>query len=265
MTLYVYPRIDELHARRLIDELAGSTPADIHMRLAGQADLSHPIATYYTTGTRVPALRLAAVRREVVAVATGAGFPQGHDNRLRPISEFDHRCAGILYRTMQILPADAAATGVWSFLSLVVLPDVVIWRYPNRAPVRLTGHPRRNALRRLWWRAHILGDGPDDPPAVLGEDQLVAIMERPTIGGDRRIARALCCAYLVTSTQRPSLPPMRLMREAAKRLTRLTPFLAVGALPDAALQALLAEVLDSAAAALTSTAADDDTAWESMS
>jgi hypothetical protein len=148
---------------------------------------------------------------------------------------------------MDIVPADAAASGVWSFLSLVVLPDVVIWRYPKRSPDRLLGHPRRNALRRLWWRAHVLGAGPQDPPAHLGED---AIMERTTLGGDPRVARSLCQAYFHVVSRDSDLPPMRLMREATKRLIRLTPFMALGALADDALERLMIEVVGEAAVAI---------------
>ena len=38
----------------------------------------------------------------------------------------------------------------------------------------------------MWWRAEVLG--PDVDLAKLGEDELVNIMERPTLFSDRRLA-----------------------------------------------------------------------------
>ena len=87
--------------------------------------------------------------------ATGeAGWPTPMTRLGGP--QFDRQLAAELHRQMHILPADAAVEDVWSFLSLVLLPDVACWRFPDRSEERLRGH-FRNVFRRLWWRAYILG------------------------------------------------------------------------------------------------------------
>ena len=137
----------------------------------------------------------------------------------------------LLYRKMQIVPADAASEGVWSFLTLIVLPDVAVWRFPQRTPERLIGRPR-NVFRRYWWRARSLGANPGDPTPELGEDQLVQIMERPSICGNRRLARTFARAVIEAATSSPGVGLEPLMRDTAKRLVRLTPFVCFEALSD---------------------------------
>jgi hypothetical protein len=82
--------------------------------------------------------------------------------------------------------------GVWSFLRLVLLPEIGPWRSFDRAQDRLLGHPR-NVFRPSWWRAHVLGAGLDAVPEgqPLGEDELVQIMERPTLAANPAVARAV--------------------------------------------------------------------------
>ena len=144
---------------------------------------------------------------------------------------------------MQIVPADAADEGVWSFLSLVLLPDIALWRYPNPGGKgdyeRIIGRPR-NVFRRLWWRAFALG------PAIsakLLEDEAVAIMERPTLGGNPRIAAALAESHLRAVKANPSVSRTELMRQVTKRLRRLSVIVTLAALKDDALKAVMAEVI----------------------
>ena len=156
----------------------------------------------------------------------------------------------LLYRKMRIAPADAANGDVWSFLALVLLPDIAFWRFPNPPDVRLLGRPR-NVLRRYWWRAHVLGAEDGGLAARLGEDQHVQIEERrAAIGGNPPLARALAGTVLAFSEESPEIDLEGLMREAAKRLVRLTPFVCFEALPEATLTAQMREIVKGAAAVL---------------
>jgi hypothetical protein len=136
-----------------------------------------------------------------------------------------------------------------AFLALVLLPDTAVWRYQDRHHERLMGG-HRNVLQRLWLRAEILGTGPSDPAARLGEDQVVAIMERPdSLGRDPRVARALAVAILDHLERKPG-SGMMLMRNAAKRASRLSAWLLLGALDDVALQSLMTQQVEDAAASM---------------
>ncbi len=151
---------------------------------------------------------------------------------------------------MQITPADAAQEGVWSFLSLVLLPDVAFWRWPNAKGAadyeRLIGRPR-NVFRRLWWRAYCLGEAAS---ALVFEDEAAAIMERTAIGGDVRLARMLAENHLRITADDPSIPRTELLRQVAKRVRRLSVIRTFAALSDQELSLLVQQTAGEALSAL---------------
>jgi hypothetical protein len=246
--MLVYPRLPTDRALELLEDLQGLPLEDLRLR----SRLKHSEAVFYTAGSAASETKLKELRDRVRAVTDELGFPTPGGRRGEGAAlAFDQRLPGLLHQMMDIVPADAAAEGVWSFISLVLLPDAAAWRYPDMHPDRLTGH-YRNVFRRLWWRAEVLGAGPRDAPARLGEDQLVAVMERPTIGGDRRLARSFCRAVLSKLEIQPAGRGMMLMRESAKRLIRFTPFIAMGALEQETLDQLMGEIVSRAAQAVES-------------
>lgn len=113
------------------------------------------------------------------------------DHSMRAKLEVDKQ----LTRQIQsLLPMDrlqASEKGVWSSLSTRALPDLAHWRFPNDSnqPLfeRYVGH-ERNILQRLWWRSELLGP---DLACLLQEDDLIQMFERPTIGTNPVILRAI--------------------------------------------------------------------------
>jgi hypothetical protein len=239
----LYPRLGREWGRALVSAHAGIEPGAL--RAFGRLD--HPDAAPAATGGTPASLdRLATVQRAVREVADGAGFPsplvRGREQT------FDRPCGGALYRSMDIVPADAAAEDVWTFLTLVVVPEIGPWRFPDRSEERILGRPR-NVLRRLWWRAWALGPDLDSAPegcSPLGEDEFVGIMERPSLGGDPRIARAVRDAIW---RMEPALGGAA-RSDAARQLTRQfrasMSYVCVEALSDAELAALVDEAAASA-------------------
>ena len=97
-------------------------------------------------------------------------------------------------------PHEASQDEVWSYLTCCWLLDVAFWRFGADASIdRFIGHLNRNTFRRMWWRAEVLG--PDVDLAQLGEDELVNIMERPTLFSDRRLARTIALELLSRVTE----------------------------------------------------------------
>ncbi|MGH7553509.1 MAG: DUF6339 family protein [Longimicrobiales bacterium] len=135
---------------------------------------------------------------------------------------------------------------MWTFLACQVLPDVAAWRFPDRHEERLLGTPR-NTFRRLWWRAYILDGSRSTSDSTLvvdelGEDEVVQVMERPSLAGNPRLARHMCLVFLELAARTPQVSRMELMRDTAKRLIRLTPFIALDALDDDVLAGILHSV-----------------------
>lgn len=114
-------------------------------------------------------------------------------------AEFDAALGRSLHQHLNIVPADAAHEGTWSFLTLVVFPDIAALRFPDFHRDRFIGS-LRNALRRTWQRYDILGDLRTEG-RPLGEDELVGITERTAVVRNRRLARAL--AIRVQRDNRP--------------------------------------------------------------
>ena len=247
--MYVYPRLSRGDARVRLGELGAAT---VERRREASA-LEHPSAAYYPTGQRVAGAVLSGLRDRLRELARDAGYPFPGGKGSKGNTAFDRQATALLVAGMDIVPADAADEGVWSFLSLVLCPDVAMWRYPpteRSADERMIGRDR-HVFGRLWWRGHILGPGADEPAQLLSEDQLVALMERPSIGRNPRLARGVAVRYLTACEDRPALRGQDGMRDVAKRLRRLMAVVDLASLGDDALSDTLNGVLAASEAALS--------------
>ena len=155
----------------------------------------------------------------VLDISYSHGFPQAQPRGGH--GPFDQQLAIYLYEQMSLVPAEATVGGVWSFMSLVLLPDVAAWRYPDRHRQRFIGSDtmvatsNRHVFGRLWARSYIFGS---DLLPWLVEDNFEAIFGRPVFGGNIRVARAIaatmvrsCLSVRITNSQ-------KLLREAMKRI-----------------------------------------------
>jgi hypothetical protein len=244
--LYTYPRLPRAHALRLIEELADVDAEGARSR----ASSTHPAAAPIATGApHVPQPIIEGVAARVREIAESFSYPA--QLARGSVAMFDQPCGEVLLDAMRIVPADAASEEVWSFLSLVVLPDVVVWRFPDRLTERLIGQPR-NAFRRLWWRAFTLeGANASNPqgPAPLGEDELVNIFERPSVARCAALARAMTRAVRSLPAGYRT-PRSTLMREVAKRVRRIVSFVSVDVLTTDELDGLVEAEMVAALAAL---------------
>ena len=240
MTLLV-PRLDRETARELIAQRLQS-PADI---AGSMPDLRPPVTYSPVGGVRVEQTDLEELRRVLVELATSHGMPGAVDRT----AEFEGNCARILRDRLHMTPHEASHEEVWSYLTCCWLLDIAVWRFGAEADERrYIGNVNRNTFRRLWWRAEVLG--PEIDLTRLGEDELVNIMERPTIAADRRLARAIAAEFLARVDGGVVRERMQLMRDAMKRVLRLTPIVAFSALDSSEVAQVVAHTFDLAEAAL---------------
>lgn len=236
MATLLYPRLARTVAQRLIHEREDLSLTE----LESLSSLAHPEAEPSATGGHpVGQDKLIEVREAIRAIAIAAGYPQPLNTTTTQV--FDRPCGTRLLEIMEIVPADAAEEGVWSFLSLVLVPEIGPWRFPNRSEERLLGRPR-NVLRRTWWRAWALGPDLEHAPAgctPLGEDESVQIMERPSLGGNRRTARAIQAALWRAESSSPAVARSEIMRELTRRLRAAKSHISLDALEDDALADML--------------------------
>ena len=161
----VYPRLPDTAATRLIEDLRiASTKGleDVQLYVA----MSHPKAAPVPTGGQIATeIDIARVREEVTEAV--GGWIVGRAVPRVQVAEFDRALAKSLHDSLRILPADATHPEVWNFLTLVVLLDVAITRFPQMHQSRMLGVPR-NALRRAWSRYKVLGDLLTEGPSTIG-------------------------------------------------------------------------------------------------
>ena len=148
---------------------------------------------------------------------------------------FDLALGHTLHEQLRIIPADAAHDETWSFLTLVVFPDVAVIRFPDMHVDRLIGTPR-NILRRTWFRQEVLGDLLHSTDRPLGEDELVGLFERSALARNHALVRRLAVAVLAYDG-----PAARSewARDLYKRVTFSTGPRLLDALSDAELDAII--------------------------
>jgi hypothetical protein len=121
-------------------------------------------------------------------VLSMAGVSKGNvkEITLKPI-EFDQlfvRNCQILFQDFESI--DTFQSEVWSYITIRVLPDLALWRWPDNAPERYFGNPERNAFQRLWHRSFILGP---ELGFELQEDEAISIFERmEALGSNKNVA-----------------------------------------------------------------------------
>lgn len=247
------PRVSRLEVDLLLDELIPLGVAEI----ADRMPVPMPVVYAPTGGVRAEANLLGGIRRQVLELATAAGYPDRRDQAA--LQRFEAECARLLHEQLGISPHEAGHREVWACLTATHLLDVAAWRWGGISDrKRANGDVNRDTFRRLWWRYEILQDpaGPWDEFGGLGEDEIVAIVERPGVAGNPEVARAIVRGFRLRIEAEPDLVPLRmnLMRDAMKRLTRLTPFTALDLLGRSDLDGRIAEVMEEAAAAVRSAA-----------
>ncbi|SNC61164.1 hypothetical protein SAMN05445756_0426 [Kytococcus aerolatus] len=183
MTFAAYPRLDAWGANRLLEQLR---PLGVE-ELARRAETSHPRTHFQPTAlSRKSDEDLRDLRQQALALV--AGLPATREG----FRAFDARMGRLMGSLVDLSPAEGGRPEVWNHMSLVLLPDLTLWRWRSSGDGslhrdRLLGGPR-NALRRLWWRNLLLGEELVD---FLSEDELVGITERPgSLGSCPLVARA---------------------------------------------------------------------------
>lgn len=249
----VYPRLLPPVAQSRIKKLQALPITELPDRNPGDLDLDAFVFSA-TGGSRVKTEKLVDLRKNLLELGRRQGFPNPVPTRAR--NAFDAAAAELLKREMEITPNEASKPGIWPFLCCEILPDLVRWRFPGDRGE--TGTERfsdgvRNTFGRLWWRALVLG-GPEEsessPLDLLGEDEMVQLMERPGLRGNSILARAAAHRLGELGNREPRLPRMDLMRDVQKRFIRLQPFISYESLGEREIQELVEQVFSEAIRAM---------------
>ena len=225
------PRLDEIGVRRLLgspDLLREGTMAE---RLAAA---SSSITHAASGGSRASQDDLQALLDGLTALAVQHGFP--NRGRATDRATFDAACGAWLGEGDILHGPEAMRDDVWACVACCIAPGIVLWRFEDGHPDRFRGGVR-NTFQRLWLRACAVdrGEGHKDRSGLLralSEDASVQITERPGIGADSNIARALAEAWVVTSARVGSNRMEPLTRRAVRMIRRDNEITCFGALSE---------------------------------
>jgi hypothetical protein len=195
-------------------------------------------------GSLIRCLDLLQLRENVLADLENSGFALGRKLSTNDKARWDKELGASLFKNLEIPLHQIGDPSVWAYLTLFVFWDLPTWRFPKaeekdeldlvNAPeakssknpyLRSAGGPR-NVLRKCWDRAYILGPelGTEGHAATvqgLGEDELVNIFERTTIGNNRKLASAIVETVLLKHPIRSQR--MDVVRRFTKAVLRKTP------------------------------------------
>lgn len=193
-----------------------------------------------TGGTRVDPAALSQFRSDLVSLAGEHGF--GGTSGRAGHARFDARVAAWLTEHPLFGSGEALRDDVWTFIAVALAPDVVHWRF-GIAEERYLGGVR-NTFQRLWMRGRALdrgdiGDKRWELLDLLTEDALVQITERPSIGADAVLARAIAETWVRASRHRGSTGMELAMRRAILRVRVWNEIRSLSGLPEQELAAVL--------------------------
>jgi Family of unknown function (DUF6339) len=217
----LYPRLLDRVARQLHNEY---TKLPIAVLMQRSATYHKTTVFTATGGRRINHRELESLREGLLKIATDNGYPAGLTRQAR--SGFDTEAARYLHAHSGLVAGEAAVRDLWSFLALILLPDITYWRYPSPPVDRVLGTDiTRHVLGRLWWRAHLLEDrspGGDRYGLIetFGEaafDQMFA--RRKSLGGSRSVVR--CLARTWPTREFSGINERELLRDVLKRLLRI--------------------------------------------
>ena len=234
MSWSVYPRLSLPFARVRIGEIASAMSTGGPASVRTLPAVEHPHAAPVATGGRVASPDDIAKVRAAILDTVEPWYSVGMVSRPQAAA-FDLALGHTLHEQLQIVPADAAHDETWSFLTLVVFPDVAVLRFPGMHADRMIGSPR-NVLRRTWLRQQVLGDLLHSTDRPLGEDELVGLFERSALARNHALIRRLAVAVLAYEGP---MARSEWARELFKRVTFITGPRLLDALSDAQLDAII--------------------------
>lgn len=219
----VFPRLSEPFGRARLQLLRDALPGPLYDLVEFEHPSAAPVAT---GGVPITADELAGLRRRVSGQLE-SWMEEPFLSRSAATS-FDRVLGRALHDEMEIVPSDAAHAGVWTFLTVMVFPDLLARRFSDMSEERAFGG-KRNVLRRTWEREEVLGDLQSAADRPLVEDELVGLFERTALSRNRELVRALAQRVIAhDGTQRTAFA-----RELYKEATYLTgPLLLDGLAPD---------------------------------
>ena len=200
-----------------------------------------------TGGTLVTPAQLLSLHDGILGRAKALDFP--HRGTRSGSADFDSALSAWLANLDFLHDGEALRDEFWAFVAIVMVPDVVRWRFGTTRSRYLGGV--RNTFQRLWVRGWALDRGKDSDNRwelldALSEDALVQIFERPSLGGHQAFARAIAEAWLRASRRHGKERMEAITRRATVRIRIQKEIRHLTSLPSDVLAGILDRSFDNA-------------------
>lgn len=243
------PRMSPMAVKVVLEQRSISRFTDSTIERIGK--LPHAVTYGAVGGTRASDADLGRIHGSLTTIARRHGFPDIGSISSR--STFDAEAAAWLGECDLFQTGEALRDGVWAFVATYLVADITRWRFGD-AQDRYQGGVR-NTFQRLWLRAVALdrGEGHTDRWGLIGqlsEDALVQITERPSLGGNPTLARALAEGWVRASSRFGRGAMEDIMRNAAIGIRLRNEVINLAALDEAYLDAIVDQEFLRAANAL---------------
>lgn len=230
----LWPRLGPGVARLILEELSDNPQLPL---IGATAHTSQTFAA--TGGSRVTPKIVSNLVNNLDNVARGHGYPAPAAPAER--IAFDREAAEAMYDFMEVTAFEVSQPGMWTFLSVVAMPDITRWRFGFENRERwIASDLTRHMFARLWWQAFTFGV-PQSGGGVdyrllrsLSESDLNQLTERRSIGGNQRLARIVAAELVTHPTRRRAT-----IRHLARKLRRLNAFVDFAGLGDDEIQELV--------------------------
>ncbi len=124
----LYPRLPLAVAEKLATERSVKTIAD----LVSISAIKQESATLAPIGgNKADDDFLRGIQKEIRGCAKQSGYPDSFGEE--SFRKFDVKCARLLYDCLFLHPSEASHIEMWAFMSCVLVPDVVRWRFPGES------------------------------------------------------------------------------------------------------------------------------------
>ena len=201
MNVRLIPQLSKDIGLQLSDEINIDTAPNFSNKLA---------YVMPTGGIPIDETDLRALRSNVLKSAQKHGFPS---RRPSSFLEFEFKVAQELINWEPLWTegkpsAESLRNECWTFLTILILPDIATWRWPisekkgkdNAWTIRMIGGGR-NTFQRIFRRILSLDRGESHPDrwGLIGElleDDFSAILERTSLGSNKHIAVCLAEEFL---------------------------------------------------------------------
>lgn len=256
MRVSLLPRLKACGVQTILEKLndVGPSPRESLVALAESAALKSAAPS---GGTRADSVAIAVTSelRRLAAQDTNASTPSSQIAR----GLFDQKATIYLAQKLELQTGEALRDDVWAFMTTVLAPDVVAWRFAgsdqSRERTQRFAGGVRNCFQRLWVRGTTLDRGEDHPQRwelvqQLTEDAMVQIFERASIGGNPPLAKAIAEGWLKTSKKAGRSAMEDIMRHATKVIRLKNQIIDLAYLSDEELEKVVSEAFDLAMIAL---------------